>query len=261
MSWDGKSMWMMALDIDATSGQVARASMDGLELESEIAGLTRSHHDFTVLPDGGIATMIWKTIDDGPNAFVERKADGTVTTVIPDLAALYASNAFHPNAVHYRAADDSYTLSDRNVNAFVKFKRDGTLVWQLGGSNAKGRAFTLSGLDAWQVNHGHHLTEDGHFLFFNNGQTDEPSTVIDLVLDEVNFTATKAWQYRAEGVSSPTLGDVERLANGNVFVTFSNAGVMQEVDRTGTVVQAFVSSDASFGYADFRESLYGPPPR
>ena len=34
---------------------------------------------------------------------------------------------------------------------------------------------------------------------------------------------------------------------------------MQEVDRSGTIVQTFTNT--TFGYVDFRTSLYGPPPR
>jgi len=55
------------------------------------------------------------------------------------------------------------------------------------------------------------------------------------------------------------LGDVERLSNGNTLVTFSRAGTIHEVDSTGKLVMSIQAN--SLGYADFRPSLYGPPPR
>jgi hypothetical protein len=86
------------------------------------------------------------------------------------------------------------------------------------------------------------------------------SAVIELALDETGQTATKTWQYQ-NGMNSSILGDAQRLPNGNVLVTFSHVGLMQEITPSGTVVQEFKSLILSFGYADFRPSLYGPPPR
>ena len=264
LSWDGQTMWMLALNLNDAGGTMWRASMDGLDLRQDVPGFAHAHHDFAVLPDGALAAMLWNAGKEGPNALVEVSADGTTTTVVPDLVSLYQSDTFHPNALHYLPDDDSYTLSDVAVSAFVKVKRTGALVWHLGGANPQSgssRSFTLVGLEQWAGNHGHHLTPDGHFLFFSNGPPAKPmSTVIEVVLDEAGQTATKAWQYQ-NGMNSTVLGDAQRLPNGNVLATFSHVGLMQEVDPSGTVVQAFKSRILSFGYSDFRESLYGPPPR
>ena len=116
---------------------------------------------------------------------------------------------------------------------------------------------------ATQRNHGHHLTADGRFLFFNNnGLTSSTAPpiprVIELQLDEAAGTATKTWEYTFSE-NATALGDAERLPNGNALVTNSFAGEMQEVDRAGRIVQTFTNT--TFGYVDFRTSLYGPPPR
>jgi hypothetical protein len=260
LSWDAKALWVMT----STNAKVLSISMDGLTTTDYSNVIKDAHHDFTVLPDGGIATMVRPLNTSAPDFIVEMKADGTITTVVPNLATLYrpGSPPFYPNAIHYYAADDSYTLSDRAVGnyLFVKFKRNGALVWQLGGSNPLGKSFALVGLEQWQVNHGHHLTPDGRFLFFNNrvGASIDSARVLELLLDETNGTATKTWEYQLVG-GAIALGDAERLPNGNALVTNSMAGVMQEVDRAGTIVQSF--SNTTFGYVDFRTSLYGPPPR
>lgn len=264
LSWDGETMWILNL-ANASEGRVFMVSMDGMTT-TEVLGLERSHHDFTVLPEGGIATVY-------TDAVVEVDADGTMRTVVADLGTLYEPDRFfHANAIHYYEADDSYTLSDRYANLFVKFTRDGELIWQLGGANPVGEAFDLLGLNPWLGNHGHHMTGDGHFLFFNNYSSgvgdDNEARVVEVLLDETNFTAKKTWEYDLGG-DSPFLGDVERLPNGNALVTDSMGGVISEVSPAGEVVQSYDAKPWGsengflnlFGYADFRTSLYGPPPR
>jgi hypothetical protein len=66
------------------------------------------------------------------------------------------------------------------------------------------------------------------------------------------------WSYSSEHFSG-TLGDVQRLPNGNTLVTYSNQGLMHEVNSAGKLVQS-IQSD-SLGYSTHRPTLYGPPPR
>jgi hypothetical protein len=259
LSWDASQMWIMATNLGRT-GQVVSVSMDGMTTTDHSSVLKGANHDFAVLPEGGIGTMV--LLDNQDNfSFVEWQPDGTVATIVANLSSLYDPTAFHPNAVHYYPADDSYTLSDSAGSLFVKFTRTGDLTWQLGGASPLGKSFTLVGLGAWVSNHGHHLTADGHFLFFNNGSFggSTPDEIYDLLLDESAGTATKTWEYHTSAASSPVLGDVEGLPSGNVLITYSVSGLIQEVDPSGSVVQSF--DGTTFGFTDFRASLYGPPPR
>ncbi len=218
-----------------------------------------------MLPDGGIATMLWNSSGmDAPNSLIERSASGQMTTIVANLNTLYrgsgTGNSYHANAIHYHQSDDSYTISDRNVNLFVKVKRNGQLVWQLGGSNPIGQAFTVSG-GTWQVNHGHHLLPNGNFLFFTNGpfSGSPPSQALEYSLNTTSWTATRVWAYQSSGINSAVLSDAQRLPNGNTLVTYSVPGTIHEVSPTGQVVMTL--DTASVGYADYRESLYGPPLR
>jgi len=108
----------------------------------------------------------------------------------------------------------------------------------------------------WSVNHGHQLLPDGRFLFFNNGGATAESTVREFELTMPD--ATEVWSYTSSH-ASPTLGDVQRLANGNTLVTYSNSGVIEEIDSDKNLVQELAT--ASFGYVEHRPTLYGPPPR
>jgi len=261
MSWDGQDLYVMALNVQNAGGEVWRMSMDGMTSE-KLAGLETAHHDLTAIP-GGIATLLWNTPGlDAHCSLVERSASGELTTVIADLNDVYNSNTFHANAVHYYPQDDSYTISDRNPNLFVKVTRRGQLVWQFGGTNPKDQSKFFSGA-AWQVNHGHQLLPSGNFLFFNNGSIATGvaglSNAREYQLDMATMKATLVWSYAADKINSMVLGDVQRLPNGNNLVTFSSMGAIHEVAPNGQLVMSLKASQ--FGYATWRETLYGPPPR
>jgi len=74
------------------------------------------------------------------------------------------------------------------------------------------------------------------------------------------LTANKAWTYGVSGMKSYEYGDVQRLPNGNTLVVYSLLAKMHEVTPDGALVQV-ISGLSSFGYGNFRETLYGPPLR
>jgi hypothetical protein len=239
--------------------------MDGLEVESEATGLSANHHDFAVRP-GGIVVSI--SYGEECDSVIERSPGGEVSTVVGDVRDLYVpapgqfgdEPACHANAITFQPEADTYVLSDRNPNLFVRFTRRGELLWQFGGANPIDTAKHIQG--EWTVNHGHHLLPGGSFLFFNNGGTPGNNTanVFEFQLDEQNMTATQTWALMGMA-DSGSLGDVQRLPNGNVLAVYSNAGIFVEVDAEGSLVQTLTSSAGSVGYANHRETLYGPPPR
>jgi hypothetical protein len=262
MSYEGTDMWMLELNVENSGGEMRRVSMDGMDVEMNVEGLSKVHHDFTVLPGGVVAGPSWvSTGRDPPSDLIERSPDGTIKKVVTIDANIYQSMTYHTNAIVYYPETDTYTLGDRNPNAFVKISRTGEVLWQFGGSCSNAPAPKCAS-GTWQVNHGHHLLPNGHFLFFNNGAgMATASTAYEYELTESGntLTANMVWSYNASGSSSMVLGDVQRLPNGNTIVVYSNAGDIHEVDPQEQLVQAFEST--SVGYANFRKMLYGPPLR
>lgn len=258
LSWDAKRFITMSLNVqNSSSGKIQSIAMDGTDAKS-VSGVQASHHDFTAIP-GGIATLMWnKSGIDAPCSLVEFPDSGASKTIVADMSSLYSSNSFHTNAIHYYENDDSYTLGDRNPNLFVKVTRAGQLVWQFGGNSPKDAAKVFSGVTNWSVNHGHQLLSDGTFVFFNNGMGSSSAAYV-YKLDTASMKATQ--QAKFTGVNSMVLGDVQALPNGNFLITGSTTGTIQEVTASGTVVMSIkASSGQQFGYAEFRESLYGKPP-
>ena len=258
MDWEGKNMWMMELNVDGGGGELRRVSMDGMDVENAVQGLSNAHHDFTVLPGGIVATVLWTSGGESASDLVERSPDGTIKKVVTLNSSIYAQGqiGFHANSILYHPSDDTYTISDRYPNLYVKLSRAGQLLWQFGGSNPVGE-FISGG--SWQVNHGHHLLDDGTMLIFNNGSGTGSSPVIGFQLNaDTTKTATEVFRYSSSS-NSPVLGDVQRLPNGNTLVTYSTSGIIHEVTPDGTLVQVFQMG--SVGYSMWRETLYGPPPK
>lgn len=269
MDYEGANMWMVAANEDNSTGEMRLVSMDGQTTVANINGLSNAHHDFAVLP-GKIAAMVWTTdAIDSESDLVEMSSDGSgaPSTVFRIGANLYAGgrggagNAarYHCNSILYHPADDSFTIGDRYPSLYVKVSHAGALQWQFGGSCANAPAGPLHCLsESWQVNHGHHLLDDGTMLVFNNN-TSPPSDVLVFKLDTAGtVSATPVADFASDGLFSNVLGDVQRLPNGNTLITYSTAGEILEVDASGAPVQTLTGT---YGYADWRETLYGPPPR
>jgi hypothetical protein len=272
MDYEGANMWMLALNVGNTGGEMRYVSMDGMTTQSNVSGLSKAHHDFTVRKGGIITTMVWSGSGSDPESdLVERAANGTVSTVLHIGSNLYkggqsvlggGSNTYHCNSVLYHEADDSYTIGDRNPSLFVKVTRSGTPVWQFGG-DCSGAPAPKCASGSWNSNHGHQLLDNGNFLLFTNGAftSSEASQALEFTLNTSGtMSATQVKAYRSStNDHSDSLGDVQRLPNGNTLVTFSNNGLIEELDPSWNVVQTL--SVSALGYTDWRETLYGPPPR
>jgi hypothetical protein len=190
---------------------------------------------------------------------------GSPTTAFEIGANLYEpgtqpNQRYHCNSILYHPADDSFTIGDRFPNVYVKVSHAGAVQWQLGGSCVNPPAGESHCAEAyWQVNHGHHLLDDGTMLIFNNNIEGGASVVREFMLDTTGtFSATDVEDFRSGDLFSSVLGDVQRLPNGNTLITYSTAGEILEVDPSWATVQTITGA---YGYADWRETLYGPPPR
>ncbi|HXJ19204.1 MAG TPA: arylsulfotransferase family protein [Polyangia bacterium] len=267
MDYEGANMWMVAVNEDNSTGEMRFVSMDGLTTMTNIGGLSNAHHDLAVLP-GKIAAMVWAgAAADAESDLVEMSSDGSgsPTTVFEIGSNLYVGGtepyqAYHCNSILYHPTDDSFTIGDRYPNLYVKVSHAGAVQWQLGGScvNAPaGPAYCQE--EIWQVNHGHHLLDDGTMLIFNNNIEGGASEVREFQLDtNGGLSATEVKDFKYDDISVPVLGDVQRLPNGNTLITYSTAGEIVEVDPSWAPVQTIAGPQ---GYADWRATLYGPPAR
>ena len=272
MDYEGANMWMVSLNVQNSGGEMRFVSMDGKTARTQISGLSGAHHDFTVLPHK-IAAMVWASAGiDTESTLVEMASDGSgsATPIFTIGSNLYAGgysangaagpNTYHCNSIHYWSSDDSFTIADRNPNASVKVSHNGAIQWQVGGGCTNAPAGAANCVpESWVINHGHHLLQDGTFLMFVNGSSG-PSHVFEYALGTSGaVTATQLVDFTSGSNSSSVFGDVQRLPNGNTLITYSTASVILEVDPAWNTVQTIKAT--SLGYADWRETLYGPPSR
>ena len=260
MDYEGNTMWMITCNPINEIGELRSVSMDGAQVSMNVAGFDGAHHDLTVMPGGKVAALVWSTPgNEPPSDLVIRTPDGQVTTAFTIGSNIYLSDIFHADAIHYIPSDDSFTISDRNPNVIVKVSSDGTPRWQLGGVCDGAPTGTHCSPQSWQVNHGHHLLDDGTFLLFNNTETYGDAHVLEIKLDDTasGFAATVVRDYTGTAAST-TLGDVQRLPGGNTLVTYSNEGTIVELDASWNEVQTF---SVRVGYSNWRPTLYGPPLR
>jgi hypothetical protein len=253
ISYDGKFMMMITGNTQGNGG-IEIVTLDGQTAKT--FDQSSAHHDLVPAPNGKIAYL--DTDFEGSNGggpgghggggtagnekcgrIVELDLDGT-TTMIYDTAEIWTIPC-HANAIRYSATEDLYTVSDLNHSQIIAIDRQGEVKWLL---NQDGQN--------WTKQHGHHLLEDS-ILIFNNGQNS--SLALEFTLPDAEGKINEIWRYEG-GQKSMTLGDVQRLPNGNTLVTYSNNGIIHEVDQEGNLVRKITSKQAAPGYAVWRSSLY-----
>ena len=273
MSIDGRYMWIGNFSNVSDDGALLRVSMDGLESESY--SLPGRHHHFAVLPSGNILYQAQEngggcgvdgsgSCNGGPGTGNQEGADllmeldpetGMSTELYnenTDFSAEIDEYGAHTNYVSYVPHLEAISFSMRHMSAIGLLSYPGMeLLAVFNGPDAVDEF----GLD-WEVQHGHHFAED-RLLVFNNTSTGK-SNILGVSFDLMAGTASSETVI-ANGGTSLAFGDIQQLANGNLMVTYSTSGVIEEVDASGSVLQRLEATEA-VGYAVRRKTLYGPPP-
>jgi hypothetical protein len=251
MSFDGKAMWMRNTAQTDGTGVVRRVSMDGLK--EDRWELPHTTHDLAVIPDGHVglvghvAGSCDEILDFNPD-------DGTLTSLF-NAGSTDGDTMCHVNYLAYFAGDDSFILSDYNASSLMKITRHGDFVWGLNGD-----ASTISGT-SWVHEHGVHVLAPDDLIVFSNGDGGaQKSLVFEFKLDLTAKTATELWRYDAS-LNTTFGGDVQKLPNGNLLITYSSSGVIQELDPSRNIVQEVTFGIGStLAYTERRSTLYGGPP-
>jgi hypothetical protein len=261
MSYDGQYLWAGNFANDSTDGALYRTTMDGLG-PAATWKLPGRNHDFAMLPNGH--TLFFARNDggvpvgmtEGPDSIEELDPDTGAVTVIYDEATDFgalidAAKGAHTDQVNYVPALQAVSFSMRYLDTIglVSYPA-GTLLATFGGADTDFAAMS------WTVQHGHQVLAD-HLWVFNNTNGPE-AHVLGFSYDRGAKTATTTLDYNA-GISCSTFGDVAELPNGNLYVTYSDTGVFQEISSAGRLLRQ-VTTTTPVGYSEHRASLYGAPP-
>ena len=243
MSADSQSIWLVNEAL--TGNPLRRVTMDGLTTQTY--SNTKASHDIAAVTADTMAYLDYSESDC--NSIFEINNAGTYKEVFEPTGVTGPGTSFpscHGNSVRYSKTEDFYTYSDWQEDVAV-VNRSGTLQWLLSKKVSGGHA-------AWGgEQHGTQLLASSILIFANNG-TAGKSQAVEYGLDGHLIKAFSA----NGGANVTNFGDVQRLSNGNTIITYSTSSLMQEVDASDTVVLE-VKGSGSFGYVEFRDSLYGPP--
>lgn len=263
MSHDGQHLWAGPFNnaSGATpNGALLRVSMDGIEHTEYTTGATSGtnvhvdgidlrHHHFTVMPSGNILyPERHGSADSEPDSIVEMDPATGATTLLFDEATLTGISQYHTNYVSYIPSMNAFSFSMRHSNTIVLADYpSGATMGIFSGDRDE---FGVS----WQVQHGHQFTSDS-LLVFNNAS---PAKFLEFTYDLDQKSTGPVATYTG-GPNSLAFGDVQRLPNGNTYITYSNDGAFHEVNASNTLVKSFKTDP--IGYSEYRLTLYGPPPR
>ena len=248
--------------------EIVRIRLDGTDMET--IPIPGGNHDFVELPDGTVAVVTYHDHEGGAgqgiaDSIVELRPDGDVVRVWTGWEMAEEWNApvvegdswGHANAIDYDLATDCYYLSLCGYNAIVTIDRaTGEVVSVIGGMCSD---YTSSLDPPFQFQHQFQFFDDRLLVFDNADVEGYTSYVREFVLDPQNGTMDLVWSYRTDPpIYCGVMGDMERLPNGNTLVTWSPAGLIEEVTPEGRVVRRLSSEiAATFGYTTWLESLSG----
>ncbi len=147
----------------------------------------------------------------------------------------------HSNSLVLSADGRTLWMLARNLDALVGIDvATGAMVDQVGGRDA---TVPLDGEASLDHPHMSQLSDDGHFLVFDNRvHSKEPTRAVELAVGDDG--AEVVWSYaHPQGNTIGYLGDVRRLPGGNTLIVWSAEGVFTEVTPGGEVVWELVLDD------------------
>ncbi len=283
LSRDGRAV-ILQLDGDERVGdnvgeipsRFLRIGLDGtIEQEFELQG---THHDFLERPDGVLAFIVtqerqpdgWASpaladaiveidpsVGDGSTQKVVWSAWDTWDFAEPNWDVEGTWDLTHCNAIDWDEATGTYAVSAYALGAIFRVDAEtGEIVDEIGGQFSDYKLASGEPLP-FEITHQFQFLGD-RLLLFDNGTTENTtSRALELDLDPGTGTAEITWQYVSDPVLYvPALGDVDRLADGNTFVTWSTAGQIDLVTPDGEVEWRLnMGLGAGFGYTTFVEEL------
>jgi hypothetical protein len=280
--WEG----VLVADFGSGSAQIADATFNPIKTVSAANGLTMDLHEFTITSSGaGLATAYHETTSDLTELRgAEQGRIATCHAQVLDLATGRAT--FDWNSLDHVAAAESYQraprsgkhlydyfhmnslqmLSDGSLlvsarNTWTVYRVNGTtgeIIWRMGGKKSDFQIEAAAQF-AWQ----HHalMLSDTEMTVFNNSTTKlAPSRGLLLSVDQSAMTVSLTQGFDAPtGFYSGTLGSVQVLPNGNVFVGWGAQPYFTEFAADGTQLMFGQLPLGTRSYRAFLLDLVGAP--
>jgi Arylsulfotransferase (ASST) len=255
--WEGN----LVADFGSGKAQIADATFNTIKTVPAANGLTMDLHEFTITSSGaGLATAYHETTTD--LTALKGAKQGKIATCHAQVLDLATGKAtFDWNSLDHVAAAESYQhaprvgtnlydyfhmnslqmLSDGSLlvsarNTWTVYRVNGStgaIIWRMGGKKSDFQIEAAAQF-AWQ----HHATmlSDTEMTVFDNSTTKQaPSRGLLLSVDESAMTVSLTQEFKAPtGFYSGTLGSVQVMPSGNVFVGWGTQPYFTEFASNGT---------------------------
>ena len=223
------------------------------------------HHCITMMPNGHIMYLFYYYIEvegwDKPfladgirevdpstgETIWEWRAGDYISTedycpwhIDPDYSSYVGGDEHydwtHANTVVYREDESAVYMNFRHIDRLVKIAYpSGEILWSMGSGGDFGEGL-------FSHSHDPEFLENGNILLFDNGNHRAPyecSRAIEIAFDPDLGWAEVAWQWPPEPwFFDGSMGDANRLPNGNTLVTSSHHGKVYEVTQSGEIAWA-----------------------
>lgn len=228
-------------------------------------------HDFVELSDGTLAFLLFEPqMMDGEeivgNRIVERDPSSGAETEVwsafdfwtPGVHGDIASEGgwLGGNALDINAEESVYTAGFRAVDGIVDIDRvTGEVLRQVGGPTT-----TYDFVNGEKPKRQHQFEWIGdELLVFDNRESGEDSRVVQYAFDVATGSAELVWSYRHDPpVWCFSLGDVTRNDAGSTLVTWSSAGIMDDVTADGELAWTLSTEFGSaIGFLSRQSSIAG----
>jgi len=150
----------------------------------------------------------------------------------------------HSNSVLYRDEESAVYLNIRHLDRLVKIDYpSGEILWSMGKGGDFGEGLFYHGHDP-------QFLPNGNILLYDNGNHRRPieySRAVEIAFDADQGWAFVIWQWPPQPWFFDTsMGDANRLPNGNILVTSSHHGIIFEVTRTHEIVWELYLENLSY---------------
>jgi len=206
-------------------------------------------------PNASVIGNIIQKIDTNGNLLFQWKVLDNISLAdhVGDLTSPTIDFA-HTNSL-FLDTDSTILMCNPSLNEITKIDLNtSNIIWRFG-LNSKSNQFTFSN-DTLGFIFQHYVTRlaNGNIMLFDNG-LGRYARAVEYEVDEANKNAKLVFQYRnTPDVTGPSMGSVNRLANGNTFIGWGSACKMTEVDTSGNKV-----FEASFPSCTYRALKYDIP--
>lgn len=173
---------------------------------------------------------------------------------MPNVTPAGNVDYFHLNSIDLDT-DGNLLVSARHTSAVYKVHRKtGEVIWRLGGTKSD---FTIDPAAAFAYQHDVRRHPDGTITIFDNNAaapTDKSGSRgmrIALDMKKMHVSLVQEWK-PGDGRTGWAMGNVQRLADGGVFVGWGTDGSFSEFDKHGALRFDARFADGQVDYRAFR---------